>query len=96
MEPGRDIAIRYCGLRAGEKLHEEVWSDAEVLSETRYEKISVVQSELDRRSEQLADHIEALEERAAHGDRGGIMRELARIFEGMEAERRDGQETAGS
>lgn len=80
MEPGRDIQIRYCGLRAGEKLHEEVWSDAETLSETRYDKISVVKSELDQKSGELAETIEALEELAAVGDREGILHELSRIF----------------
>jgi FlaA1/EpsC-like NDP-sugar epimerase len=91
MEPGRDISIRYCGLRAGEKLHEEIWSDSEVLIETKYDKISVVQSELNRKSGELAEAIEALEQLAATGDREGILCELSRIFEGVECARRDDQ-----
>lgn len=38
-EPDDDIAIVYTGLRAGEKLHEELFHDEENLTTTEYEKI---------------------------------------------------------
>jgi FlaA1/EpsC-like NDP-sugar epimerase len=38
-EPGEDIKIVYTGLRAGEKLHEELFHNDENLSDTEYEKI---------------------------------------------------------
>ena len=38
-EPEKDIKIVYTGLRAGEKLHEELFHDEESLSSTDYEKI---------------------------------------------------------
>ncbi len=38
-EPGEDIKIVFTGLRAGEKLHEELFHDDENLTDTEYEKI---------------------------------------------------------
>jgi FlaA1/EpsC-like NDP-sugar epimerase len=38
-EPDRDIPIEFIGARAGEKLHEELWSDEEVVAETKHPKI---------------------------------------------------------
>jgi FlaA1/EpsC-like NDP-sugar epimerase len=39
MEPGRDIQIKYTGLRPGEKLYEELFHDSELLVETDHEKL---------------------------------------------------------
>ena len=38
-EPDRDIAIEFVGVRPGEKLHEELWSDDETVSPTSHPKI---------------------------------------------------------
>jgi FlaA1/EpsC-like NDP-sugar epimerase len=38
-EPDRDIPIEFIGARAGEKLHEELWSDDEVVADTQHPKI---------------------------------------------------------
>jgi FlaA1/EpsC-like NDP-sugar epimerase len=43
LEPGRDIQIVYTGLRAGEKLHEELVATSEKLLATHHPKISLVQ-----------------------------------------------------
>jgi FlaA1/EpsC-like NDP-sugar epimerase len=79
MEPGRDIAIEYRGLRPGEKLHEELWCGHEELSATRYEKILVLssnaESEIDLRA--VVGELESL---AGEGDRDGIVRVLSGIF----------------
>ncbi len=45
-EPGRDIAIRYIGLRPGEKRFEELFYDAESLTATVHPKIRVARREL--------------------------------------------------
>jgi FlaA1/EpsC-like NDP-sugar epimerase len=44
-EPGRDIAIRYIGLRPGEKRFEELFYDAESLTATVHPKIRVARRE---------------------------------------------------
>jgi FlaA1/EpsC-like NDP-sugar epimerase len=41
-EPERDIAIEFVGARPGEKLHEELWSAGETVSETEHPKIRLV------------------------------------------------------
>jgi FlaA1/EpsC-like NDP-sugar epimerase len=38
-EPERDIAIDFVGARPGEKLHEELWGEGEVVAETSHAKI---------------------------------------------------------
>jgi len=38
-EPDRDIPIEFIGARAGEKLHEELWSKDEVVADTKHPKI---------------------------------------------------------
>jgi len=38
-EPDRDIPIEFIGVRAGEKLHEELWGENEIVGETAHPKI---------------------------------------------------------
>jgi FlaA1/EpsC-like NDP-sugar epimerase len=90
LEPGTDIAIEYCGLRPGEKLHEELWSSSETLSRTEYDKILVLKSGEGPPLPQTAAACEALEEMAAVGDREGIVAKLRGLFEDMAAEEEDG------
>lgn len=67
LEPGRDIAIEFTGMRPGEKLTEELLTDAERRNPTRHDKIfrspQPVQS-----MESLAPSLEALESAALAGD----------------------------
>ncbi len=86
MEPGTDIAIEYCGLRPGEKLHEELWSSAETLSRTEYDKILVLKSSDTPPLTQTIAASDALEKLAALGDREGIVRMLRELFEDISAE----------
>jgi len=39
-EPDRDVAIEFVGVRAGEKLHEELWGEGETVGATPHPKIS--------------------------------------------------------
>jgi FlaA1/EpsC-like NDP-sugar epimerase len=41
-EPDRDIAIEFIGVRPGEKLHEELWSEAETVTPSSHEAILLV------------------------------------------------------
>ena len=38
-EPDRDIPIEFIGVRAGEKLHEQLWGEDEVVADTQHPKI---------------------------------------------------------
>jgi FlaA1/EpsC-like NDP-sugar epimerase len=80
MEPGRDVAIEYRGLRPGEKLHEELWCGHEELSETRYEKILVLNPNAESEVDDLRAVVDELEALADRGDRDGIVRVLSGIF----------------
>jgi FlaA1/EpsC-like NDP-sugar epimerase len=93
LEPGTDIAIEYCGLRPGEKLHEELWSSAETLSRTEYDKILVLKSGGSPPLAQIASTSDLLEELAARGDREAIVRTLRGLFEDMSAEEGDEEST---
>lgn len=59
-EPGRDIKIVYTGLRAGEKLHEELVSPSERLAPTHHPKISLVQDRPTVTRDELVAKIEEL------------------------------------
>jgi FlaA1/EpsC-like NDP-sugar epimerase len=38
-EPDRDVPIEFIGARAGEKLHEELWGEGEIVGNTSHPKI---------------------------------------------------------
>lgn len=42
LQPGRDIEIRYTGMRPGEKLHEQLWSEDARVARTSLERVWVV------------------------------------------------------
>jgi FlaA1/EpsC-like NDP-sugar epimerase len=46
-EPGVDIEITYTGIRPGEKLYEELFTDREGMSSTRHERIFISKKQLD-------------------------------------------------
>ena len=48
-EPEREIPIEFIGARAGEKLHEELWGENEVVTETGHPKIHRARRAPDRR-----------------------------------------------
>jgi FlaA1/EpsC-like NDP-sugar epimerase len=63
LEPGRDIQVMYTGLRAGEKLHEELVTSSERVVATHHPKITLVQGrpsvsrqELVAKIQELLDH----------------------------------------
>jgi FlaA1/EpsC-like NDP-sugar epimerase len=60
MEPGRDIQVVYTGLRAGEKLHEELAAPSEKLLPTHHPKIFRMQGRPTVGREELIEKIEQL------------------------------------
>jgi FlaA1/EpsC-like NDP-sugar epimerase len=50
LEPGRDIEIKYTGLRPGEKLFEELFGEGEAYIRTAHEKIFVCRNGMDTSS----------------------------------------------
>ena len=78
LREGEDIEIVYTGLRPGEKLFEELHSDAERMRITRHERILVWDLDAPPESELLED-VDELETRARVGDAAGVRLQLQRI-----------------
>jgi FlaA1/EpsC-like NDP-sugar epimerase/lipopolysaccharide/colanic/teichoic acid biosynthesis glycosyltransferase len=78
LRPGEDIEIVYTGLRPGEKLCEEVQSDAERMRMTQHERIMVWDLDAPPESELLGE-VDELETRARAGDAAGVRLQLQRI-----------------
>src|SRR5206468_2432151 len=76
-EPEEDVAIVFSGLRPGEKLHEELMTDAEAGSATRHDRFSVVRP--GGSSTWPAIWLPRLERCVAAGDMAGALRLLATI-----------------
>jgi FlaA1/EpsC-like NDP-sugar epimerase len=78
-DPDNDIAIRYIGLRAGEKLYEELITAGEGIVPTGHEKIMVLRGQQPHDCQQLRDQLEALQEQAKSLDSRGIKETLKSI-----------------
>jgi FlaA1/EpsC-like NDP-sugar epimerase len=66
-EPDRDIAIEFIGVRAGEKLHEVLWSDGEEVDHTAHPKIMRA-TRAPIHGGWLDEQVAALERLVAEGD----------------------------
>jgi len=71
-EPDKEIEIRYVGLRAGEKLYEELITEGEGIVDTHHEKIMVLRSETGIPCKILNSHLELLAQHARQLDSNGI------------------------
>jgi len=78
LREGEDVEIVYTGLRPGEKLFEELHSDAERMRITRHERILVWDLDAPPES-QLLEDVDELETRARGGDAEGVRGQLQRI-----------------
>ncbi len=96
LEPGTDIAIEFCGLRPGEKLHEELWYSDETLSRTSNDKVMVVQSPAAGLVTDLEERVARLEELARACDREQVHEELADIFPDMKHRTKHDEADTGS
>ena len=74
--PDQDIQIRYCGLRPGEKLFEELFEEAEQVEPTPHAKIRRAISASAIQSDRLERAIAHLEAAVSHGDDDELIRRL--------------------
>ena len=78
LEPGKDIAIEFTGLRPGEKLHEELITSGEGIVSTNHEKIMVLRGKT-RDAAALLAQIETLLAISRKGDSDAIRKKLRDI-----------------
>lgn len=78
-EPETEIAIRYVGLRAGEKLYEELITEGEGIVDTNHEKIMVLRGGKVLSCTTLGDQLETLANFARALDSKGIKTTLQQI-----------------
>jgi len=67
LEPGRDIEIRFTGLRPGEKLYEELFHHTEDLTGTSHPKLMLAASR-SMAWDEVAGHLKRLSDAVAEGD----------------------------
>jgi len=78
-EPDSEIEIHYVGLRAGEKLYEELITEGEGIVDTQHEKIMVLRGETEIQCNLLNDQLERLATHAKDLDSKGIKNTLKNI-----------------
>ena len=91
LEPGQDVRIVYTGLRAGEKLYEELFYDSEAYAPTPHAKLRVarpgaaddlgVASPMGLRPHPLQSALAALPSALARGDEAELMALLASVVQ---------------
>lgn len=81
-EPGREIEIRYTGLRPGEKLYEELSHNEELTERTEHAKIWRLkpQNGLRLDSDQLVRSIHGIIEEAARGNTAGAKQKIKELI----------------
>ncbi len=82
LQPGRDIMIEFTGLRAGEKLYEELFYQSEELRQTTHPKLMLAQgngADLDRMKAGLV----ALERAVEQADPGALRTALQQLVPGF-------------
>ena len=78
-EPDTEIEIRFIGMRAGEKLYEELITEGEGIVATHHEKIMVLRGERVILNKTLSVHLELLAQHAGDLDSRGIKKVLQQI-----------------
>ncbi len=79
-QPGKDIEIRYTGLRPGEKLFEELITQGEDIQKTQHEDIMILAVENGLAGHELEAHVDELIALARKSDGPAIKRKLNEII----------------
>ncbi len=79
LDPDEDVQIKFCGLRKGEKLHEELFVEGEGVQPTSHEKILVAQP-VYYDWEKLESDVQGLEELAHQVKREEIIKKLKEMI----------------
>ena len=79
-KPDEDIEIKFVGLRAGEKLYEELITEGEDILKTEHEGIMVLNDQNTFSPGEMSLHLEMLTDLALAEDEKGIKEELKRIL----------------
>ena len=78
-EPDRDIPIEFIGVRAGEKLHEELWNEGETVGPTSHPKIRrAARAPID--GDWLEEELTELERMVERGDTLDVVSRLATML----------------
>ena len=78
-DPDTEIEIAYVGLRAGEKLYEELITEGEGIVDTQHSKIMVLKSDIQPSCQQLYAQLQSLAVLANQHDSRGIKNALRGI-----------------
>ncbi|MDD4279213.1 MAG: nucleoside-diphosphate sugar epimerase/dehydratase [Candidatus Sumerlaeales bacterium] len=93
-EPGRDIKIKYTGMRPGEKLYEELLTEGENIKATDMGRI--FSAEPDQvNPDTLEEHLSKLKQLAEDGDADGIREELTLLVPDFGPDKFDSKTNTG-
>jgi FlaA1/EpsC-like NDP-sugar epimerase/dTDP-4-amino-4,6-dideoxygalactose transaminase len=79
LAPGKELPIYFVGLREGEKLTEELWTDWEIPVESSQKGVLMIPTR-DPNSTDILQKIDGLESLVNHNDRSGLDEALAELF----------------
>jgi FlaA1/EpsC-like NDP-sugar epimerase len=79
-EEGKDISIEFTGLRPGEKLHEELVSEREIVLKTEHEKIMAIESDSGLSRVEILNDIVELSRFADAGDTAAILAKVEKML----------------
>ena len=80
LEPGKDIEIKFTGIRTGEKLSEDLWNEGQILEPTLHPDIFKLERDDLMDDETLSKVVRRLLELAKEGDDSAIRKYLNEVI----------------